>query len=76
MRYLRRKRTTHERGPMKHQWVKMTITEIEVLDNGEGKPVVIVDPDKEKTAQDQATFGCGICDEPLETAFGTECALA
>ena len=58
---------------MKHNWVKMVFTEVEVLANDTGQPIVMVDPDKEKTAQERATYGCMVCDEPLNTHFTTDC---
>jgi hypothetical protein len=61
---------------MNHNWVKMVFTPIEVLPGADRKPVVMVDPDKERVAQEQATYGCIVCDEPLETHFGTDCVGA
>lgn len=56
-----------------HQWVKMVIVPIEVLTDGDGKPVVFVDPQKQEGGEEHARYGCFACSEPLETGLGTEC---
>lgn len=56
-----------------HQWMKIVYTPLEVLDDGDGNPVVIIDPDKEDAAQANASYGCFACDLPLEGNMKTEC---
>lgn len=56
-----------------HQWVKMVITPIDVLSDGEGNPIPFVDPDKQNQAEENASYGCYACTQPLEGNYGTEC---
>lgn len=56
-----------------HEWVKHVITPVEVLPGLESEPVVMVDPDRQQAAEENAAYGCLKCSEPLHTAFGTEC---
>lgn len=58
---------------MEHVWVKHTITPVQVLTDGEGQPVVLVDPDQQIIAEDQAVYGCQVCSNPMATHFDTEC---
>ena len=56
-----------------HVWVKHVITPVAVLDDGSGDPIVFVDPDEQTMAEESAVYGCGICYEPMATAFNTDC---
>ena len=56
-----------------HVFVKHTITEVEVLEGIEGEPIVVVDPGKQQLAEEDAVYGCQICDLPLSEAFGIPC---
>ena len=58
---------------LKHQWVKMSICDIEVLSDNDGNPIVLVDPDKQTQAEEEARYGCFTCNSPLESGFGTPC---
>jgi hypothetical protein len=57
---------------VKHTWVKHTIALVEVLDDN-GRPIVLVDPDQQALAEEDAVYGCQVCNEPLAGNFNTEC---
>lgn len=57
-----------------HQWVKHVITPVSVLDDGEGHPMVFVDPDKQRECEANAVYGCMSCGESLVEAYGSSCA--
>lgn len=56
-----------------HQWVKHVITPVEVLADDEGDPVVMVDPDQQTIAEDNAAYGCDNCGQSMATHFGQPC---
>lgn len=58
-----------------HLWVKHVITPVEVLDPLEDNdpPVVVVDPDQERIAEDHAAYGCLNCGVPLAGHYGSNC---
>jgi len=58
-----------------HVWVKHTITPVHTLDNSSGEPVIVVDPDQQVLAEENAVYGCMNCDLPLvPDTFHTECS--
>jgi hypothetical protein len=57
-----------------HQWVMFTMTPIEVLDGGDGEPIVLVDPDKREAAEANSSYGCFACSQPLQDNLHTPCA--
>ncbi len=57
----------------KHQWVKHVLTPVEVLQDDEGHPVVIVDPDQQIISEDHAAYGCDRCGEPMAGNLHTQC---
>lgn len=57
-----------------HQWVMFTMTPLEVLDDGDGYPIVVIDPDKKEAAEHNASYGCFACSQPLEGNMNTSCA--
>lgn len=57
-----------------HQWVMFVMTPIEVLDSGDGEPIVVVDPDKREAAERNASYGCFACNQPLRDNMNTPCA--
>jgi hypothetical protein len=56
-----------------HDFVKHVITSVEVLPGSEGEPVIVVDPDKQEAAEENAAYGCLSCDGQLHKVFGTDC---
>lgn len=56
-----------------HIWVKHTITPVHVLQDDDGEPVVIVDPDQIPIAEEAAVYGCDLCGVPLWGYVGSEC---
>lgn len=60
-------------NPMEHEWMLMIQCPVHVMDNGDGKPIVMLDPDARQQAEDEAVYGCKNCDEPLATAYGKDC---
>lgn len=56
-----------------HQWVRMTITPVEVIADERGRPRVFIDPEKEQGGEEGAQYGCFACMEGLEEYYGTEC---
>jgi hypothetical protein len=56
-----------------HQWVMYVMTPIEVLDDGDGQPIVVVDPDKREAAEGNASYGCFACSQPLQGNMNSEC---
>ena len=57
-----------------HTWVKHTITQVEVLPDDEGEPVVIVDPHQQVLGEEDAVYGCQVCELSFAEAFGHPCA--
>jgi hypothetical protein len=55
-----------------HQWEAITIEQVQVLTDADGDPVIFSDPD----APARTMYGCGRCDEPMDTHFGTNCEPA
>lgn len=58
---------------VEHRFVKHVITEVAVLSNDQGDPVVFVDPHQQELAEDDAAYGCMVCGEPLAGNMNTEC---
>lgn len=56
-----------------HTWVKHVITPVVVLTDERGDPVVMVDPDQQVIAEDNAAYGCDSCGEAMATHFGEPC---
>lgn len=56
-----------------HTWVKHTITAVEILEDTDGSPVVMVDPDQQELAEEDAAYGCNVCGKSLVGNFNTEC---
>jgi hypothetical protein len=60
---------------MKHEWVKHTITPVHTLDDQDGQPIILVDPDDQKESEENAVYGCNSCDLAFTTDnFHTECS--
>lgn len=59
---------------MEHQWVKITITPLEILEDENGKPTAFADPIAITLAEQNAQYGCLACNEPLETHYKTSCS--
>lgn len=58
---------------MNHNWEMITITPVEIVEDEDGQPVVLIDPDKAAEADSNSMYGCRRCHEPLVDAYGTEC---
>ena len=58
---------------MQHTWVKHVITKVEVLEGLDGQPVVMVDPEQERLAQEDAAYGCNVCGLSMANNFDTPC---
>lgn len=56
-----------------HTWVKHTITPVSTLTDGQGNPVVFVDPDDAVIAEDHAVYGCDICGMAMAGNHHTDC---
>lgn len=56
-----------------HIWVKHTITQVEVLSDLEGEPVVLVDPEQQALAEEDAAYGCQVCGRSMANNYNTEC---
>lgn len=56
-----------------HQWVKHTITPVDVLVGTDGEPVVFVDPDAQTISEDNAAYGCDRCGVAMVNNMNTEC---
>lgn len=58
---------------MKHNWHLLIQCPILTIDDGQGMPVVIVDPGDRAEAEENAVYGCINCDETLDNAYNTDC---
>jgi hypothetical protein len=56
-----------------HVWVKHTITPVSVLQDDQGEPVVLVDPDQQVISEDNAVYGCDRCGVAMVNNTNTEC---
>jgi hypothetical protein len=56
-----------------HQWVQLTFTPVDVLDNGHGRPTVFTDPDKLKAALEIDPVVCFACHINLDEGWGQGC---
>lgn len=56
-----------------HVWVKHTIANVETIADDDGDPVIFVDPDEAKIAEDGAMYGCDRCGESIRTHYNTPC---
>jgi len=56
-----------------HLWVKHVITPVEVLMDDDNQPVIIVDPDQQVIAEDNAAYGCDRCGESMVTHLNKPC---
>lgn len=64
---------TDNTWPTTHHWVKHVITPVEVLADGVGDPVVLVDPDQQIISEDDAAYGCDQCGCPMAGNLKTPC---
>lgn len=56
-----------------HVWVKHVITKVEVLSDDDGSPIVMVDPEEQELAEEDAAYGCNICGKSMVRGFNEEC---
>ena len=56
-----------------HTWVKHVITPVSVLPGPDGEPILFVDPEQQILAEEDAAYGCQVCNEALATDYNTEC---
>lgn len=56
-----------------HQWIMHILCPVETLEDDEGDPVIILDPDKKQAAEQNAVYGCMACSVPMVDGFGTDC---
>ena len=61
------------RKTKQHDWVKITVTPIDVLPDENGKPMAFDRMDDKMEIEAQSNFGCNRCHQPLEQAFNTNC---
>lgn len=57
-----------------HDWCKHVITPVEVLPDEAGLPVVLVDPDLQASAEDNAAYGCDRCGVSMAEGWTTNCS--
>lgn len=58
---------------LQHDWIKMTMTPVMTLSDGEGEPVVFVDPEQMIIAEDNSVYGCNRCGKPMTGNYNTTC---
>lgn len=60
---------------LQHNFVKHTITQVEALPGLEptDPPVIVVDPEQQDLAEEDAVYGCNTCGQPMSQAYNTEC---
>lgn len=46
-----------------HEWEKIEVTKVHVLENSDGEPIIILDPDS------SSFIGCGKCELSLDEVY-------
>lgn len=54
---------------VEHEWEAISIEPVHVLTDAKGEAVIFTDPDDDVITM----YGCRNCDEPLDSALGSEC---